>query len=235
MITKLQWQGQVVWLKTYSRSQRRIRLYFLDHVARMLDVPALRPPPHPGGHAACEIEARRIRALASLGVHVPPLLAEGKGALVLDDIGVTLPDRLAQSDAAQRQHWIAAAAVALAAVHAAGGYIGQPFARNLTIDAHDRIGFIDFEEDSLEAMTLVNAQVRDWLVFAAGMSRYLPNPETELSAALMVALREVNVAVVDGVMHSAARLAPVQWLTSHLGRRARRMADAIAALRRVQR
>lgn len=231
MVIQLNLQGRQAWLKSYGRDGRRGRLYALDLAARRPGIPALRPPPHPGGAVACAIERRRLSELAALQVRVPEVLGDSGRALVLSDIGVTLASRLRQSDAATRGQLVHAAAQALADVHARGGCIGQPLARNITVDEAGRIGFIDFEEDPREVMALEQAQVRDWLVFAAGVSRYFDAPERELAAILAEVLHQAAPVVRDGVGQAGERLGIVARIASRLGERARRIAGAIHALR----
>lgn len=231
MVIQLNLQGRRVWLKSYGRGGRRARLYALDLAARRLGIPALRPPPHPGGSAACAIERRRLSELRAMRVRVPDVLGGNGRALLLSDIGETLASRLRQADAGTRVELVRAAARALAAVHARGGCIGQPLARNITVDGAGRIGFIDFEEDPREVMALEQAQVRDWLVFAAGVSRYFDAPEHELAVILAEVLGEAAPMVRAEVGQASGRLSMVARIASRLGERARRIAGAIHALR----
>lgn len=231
MVTQLSLQGRRAWLKSYGRDNRRVRLRMLDLAARRLGVPALRPPPHPGGGAACAIERRRLSELAALQVRVPEVLGESGQTLLLSDIGETLASRLRGAGPEARTRLVEAAARALASVHARGGCIGQPLARNITVDDAGRIGFIDFEEDPRDVMALEQAQVRDWLVFAAGVSRYFDAPEHELAGILAGALRDADPAVRAGVGQAGERLGIVARIANRLGERARRIAGAILALR----
>ncbi|MFK3649992.1 phosphotransferase [Lysobacter enzymogenes] len=233
MVTRLNLQGRTAWLKSYGGGSRRLRLRALDLTARRLGVPSLRPPPHRVGAAARQTEQRRLRELAAVDVRVPRILGEGDTYLLLSDIGETLSARLRRSSPQQAYRLVTQAAHTLAQVHARGGYIGQPLARNLTVDAHGRIGFIDFEEDPAEVMSVQQAQIRDWLIFAAGASRYFRDPDQELSAIIAESLRGGAEEVRRGVGDAADRLGFVQSLSRWLGRRARGLGGAVQALRRA--
>ncbi|MBS7457632.1 serine/threonine protein phosphatase [Coralloluteibacterium stylophorae] len=220
--------GRPVWIKHYGSDARGARLRMLDWAARRLGVAALRPPPHHLADEALEVERARLGALAALGVRVPEVVGEGRGFLVLSDLGDTLSSRLRTGTHDGGAGLVARAAAAVADVHARGGYLGQPLARNLAVDAADRIGFLDFEEDPREVMSLRDAQVRDWLLFASGTVRYLP--EGALAGGVAATLGEEDAAVRDGVRESVARLSFLGAATRRLGARARGLGGAVAAL-----
>jgi len=235
MVRQFLWMGRAAWLKTAEGGGRRLRLYLLDLACRRLGVPALRPPPHLGGQASLVIEQRRLHQLAAQQVRVPQVLEASGHALILSDIGVTLASRLRPAQADERARLVAAAAQAILCVHVAGGYLGQPFARNIMLDAQGEIGFIDFEEDPLQVMELTQAQVRDWLIFAAGVSRYFPQTGLELANILATALASVAPEVREQLAIAAQRLAPVAAISARLGARARRISGAITALQAATR
>ena len=54
---------------------------------------------------------------------------------------------------------------AIAAVHARGAYLSQAFARNLMHCPDGVIGFIDFEDDPGETLSIAECQARDWLSY----------------------------------------------------------------------
>lgn len=223
--------GRKAWLKVYAEGERRFKLDFLDLAARQLGVPALRPPPHRGGEHACATEKRRLEELAACGARVPEVLGHGPRTLLIGDIGVSLKTRLHETDAAGRTELIERAAQTLGRLHGNGGYIGQPFARNLTVTEDGQIGFLDLEEDPRESMPLTQAQVRDWLIFAAGVSRYFADPAVGLGDALRSAIRQASPEVREELARSVQRLAIVERIAWKLGERARRIAGALAGLR----
>lgn len=230
-IHSMHFNGERAWDKRYEGRSRRWRLRALDLVVRALDVSALRPPPHRTGAAACAIEKRRLTELAATGVLVPRVLQTGTERLLLSDMGQTLAHRLRTSNATEAGRWFSEAAWAIAKVHRQDAYLGQPLARNLTVDAHGNIGFLDFEEDPVEVMTRTDAQVRDWLLFAAGTARHLPHDERELGELLRPVLASAHQDVRENLRSSVKRLGFLAWL-AHLKRsRAAGIGKAIRMLK----
>ena len=177
------------WLKRYQGGARRWRLALLNGVVRLLRVPALQASPPRAGDDLRQLEQRRLEALAAKGVHVPTILRSGPGELLLSDLGPTLAARLLAGDTAERLRLLGETALAIAAVHRRQVCLGQPLGRNITVDDAGRIGFLDFEDDPLEVMTLAQAQCRDWLFLAAGSLRHARSvPTAELSRALSLGL-----------------------------------------------
>ena len=224
--------GRDAWLKAYEGGDtRRLSLGILDAIARGLDIDALRPPPHPGGGEAKRIEARRIAELDAQGVRVPRVLGEGASTLLLSDLGTTLAARLreADGDAARIDALTAQAIDAVAQAHARGAYFGQLVPRNITLDDAGCVGFIDFEEDPLEVMSLPQAQARDWLLFAFGMAKYYDGRTDALADMLSVVLQRA-----PEVAAHAGRVGRLQGLArqlSRLGRSARHVAHSILVVR----
>lgn len=225
--------GRPVWVKRYAGSSRVARLRALDWVARGIGVAALRPPPHHAGADARRTERRRLDALAAAGVNVPQVLGEGGDFLVLSDLGQTLPARLRAAPEVGARSLVARAADALAEAHRADAYLGQPVARNLTLDAQGRIGFLDFEEDPRQVMSLHDAQARDWLLFASGMVRHVPGGADGLAESVGRALGRASAPVRARVGDAAERLGFVDTATRWLGRRAQGLGAAVRGLQRA--
>ena len=223
--------GQPAWDKRYGSRTRQWRLNALDLTVRALGVTALRPPPRWVGEAACEAEARRLDELASIGVHVPSVLDAGSQRLVLSDMGQTLAHRLRTSDAKESALWFSRAALDIADVHQKHSYLGQPVARNLTVNVDRQIGFLDFEEDPAEVMTLTDAQERDWLVFAAGSVRHLTQHGRELCELISLVLAKAQDGVRLGLRSSVQRLGFLAWLSRWGGSRASGIGKAIQTLK----
>ncbi|KLI99792.1 hypothetical protein [Luteimonas sp. FCS-9] len=221
--------GREAWLKAYEAGDsRKLTLGMLDAIARGLEINALRPPPHPGGGQAKEIEARRLVELEALGVHVPRVLGEGASTLLLSDIGTTMAARLraAGGDADAIDALTRQVIDAIADAHARGAYFGQMVPRNITIDDDGRVGFIDFEEDPLEVMSLPQAQARDWLLFAFGIAKYYDGRTDALADMLAPALRGEP----DEVARQAGQVGRLRGLARRmqwLGRSARHIAHSI--------
>ncbi len=163
-----------VWLKKAGPRHGRLRYHLLAVCARTLRLDVLTPVPNPGGEAAIAIEARRLAELGSTGLRVPTVLAQQAEGLLLSDLGQSgrastmLQERLEQAatngPAALLAVWREGLA-AIAAVHACGAYLSQAFARNLVQCPDGVIGYIDFEDDPGETLTLAECQARDWLSY----------------------------------------------------------------------
>lgn len=220
------------WLKRYEAGPRRLRLWLLNRVVAWLRVPSLRAAPARCGDAARQLEQRRLVELAEREVRVPQVLQSGESELLLADLGPTLAARLRGAGQPRRLQLLAQAAEAIAATHARGACLGQPLARNITVDDAGRVGFLDFEEDPLEVMTLGQAQCRDWLLFAAGSVRHAGDASiADLAGALAVGLIQARPEVRVELADALHRLRPVGRLSAMLGKRARGIHLAIEALR----
>ncbi len=220
-----------LWVKRFTGGARRWRLAALNSVVKMLRLPALQAPPGRSGQAVKAIEKRRLSELHAGGVRVPEVIAEGPNELLLSDLGPTLAVRLRKASDRQALALLQASVDAIAAAHRTGCYLGQPQARNIAVDEQGRVGFLDFEEDPAEVMSVPLAQCRDWLLFASGTVRHLPVSEREFAAALRVGIGDADPQVLDALRDSLARLGPVRAIASKLGRRARGLSAAIDALR----
>ncbi|MFT3762783.1 MAG: serine/threonine protein phosphatase [Pseudoxanthomonas sp.] len=228
MVESITFQGRRAWLKQYGTHHRGGALRLLDGVADWLDAAALKPPPHHSGARAKQTEMRRLGELRAQGVHVPEVLGDGKATLILSDNGPSLGACMgeAANDPVRLDMLTASAADAIRRGHRDGAYFGQPVPRNMTFDG-ERIGFIDFEEDPLEVMTLEQAQARDWLLFAHGASkRYADRPQA-LAGLLHEQLSGEAEEVVAHANHVATRLGRITRMGRHLGRYARLTAQAV--------
>lgn len=102
MVEPIVIEGQRAWLKQYGKGSRAMALGLLNFVARRFHLDALRPPPHRGGDAARETEARRLGELQAQGVNVPDVLGTGHAALVIGDNGSSFNTCLREADEAGR-------------------------------------------------------------------------------------------------------------------------------------
>ncbi|UYC11156.1 serine/threonine protein phosphatase [Xanthomonas sp. CFBP 8445] len=223
--------GQRVWLKQYGMQSRRLALAALRLVARCLHLHPLRPPPHHGGERARQVEARRLAELRGQAVHVPDVLGGGHAALVISDNGQSLAHCLRQAQHAPRRldALVAAAVAAIAAAHRRGAYLGQPLPRNMTYDGAC-VGFLDFEEDPLEVMTLEQAQARDWLLFGYGVAKYYDTRPQALAGLMRAALCDARAPVRDQTHQVTTRLQRLARAAARCGRSARALAHAILVL-----
>jgi tRNA A-37 threonylcarbamoyl transferase component Bud32 len=231
MVEPITLAGQRAWLKRYGRHRRGTALLALDRLATRLDIAALRPPPHYAGEQAKQTEARRLSELREQGVHVPAVLGQGEASLILSHQGDSLSAcmRMAANDPVRLDAITSAAADAIARSHRAGAYFGQPLPRNMTYH-QGRLGFIDFEEDPLEVMTLEQAQARDWLMFSYGTAKYYDQRPQAFADVLRRSLGQEPRAVTAHAHHVAGKLQALARMSRHLGKSARTLAHAILVM-----
>ncbi len=233
MTRKIIVNGKTVWCKTYDKSSgaRRAITPLWNRLPRRLGVRALYSPPRPHGDGARRLEQRRIGELRRRGVRVPEVIGEGDRLLLLSDLGPSLSSRLKQAANHDEVDDLVHRGVAsIVDVHRREAYLGQAVARNI-IMTDGGAGFIDFEEDPLEVMTLGEAQARDWLLFSSSVARYYEGRVGTLATMLGQALPEVGGEVVETVDHAARRLGFLERWTRMLGSRARALGVAVASLR----
>ncbi len=132
--------------------------------AQILDAPVLLPVQANGGARAQTVELRRLRELRTAGVAVPSVLRVDDDGIVMQFLGDQALVEQFKLDAATGLAAWRRGLDAIADVHARGQYLSQAFARNM-LEHDGRIWFIDFEDDPLEALSLVQAQARDWLAY----------------------------------------------------------------------
>jgi tRNA A-37 threonylcarbamoyl transferase component Bud32 len=171
---RITFDGRPAWRKSYGPPRRLLRMLLLRWVARALRLTPLLPPPAPlTGSSACATERAAIEHLHAIGVCAPDVLAASETELVLSDLGQTLSARCkAESDPARREDWIRRGFEAIGDLHRRDGHVSQAFARNLVCSG-DAIGFIDLEENPLEAMPLPAAQARDLLLYVSSTARFI--------------------------------------------------------------
>lgn len=236
--------GEQLWLKKAGPPHHHSRYRLMGALARLLRLPLLTPVPNHGGPQAIATEARRLRELAALGIHVPELLAVQPDALLLRHLGV--PGQPTPSLANEMRDAVPAGAgavlglwqqglAAIAQVHAGGNCLSQAFARNLVRCADGQVGFIDFEDDPASVLPLALCQARDALCFAHSSALALHEAAALAAARPMWAtwLARGSPDMREAVAASAARLAWLRHLPAsrRLGRdlqRARAAHDLLA-------
>ena len=226
MVEPIVIEGQRAWLKQYGESSRAVALGLLNFVANRFQLDALRPPPHRGGDAARETEARRLAELQAQGVNVPHVIGSGHASQGLGDTASSFNTCLRQAADAGPEALVSAAMEAIVAAHAKGAYFGQPLPRNLTWDGR-AIGFIDFEEDPLEVMDLAQAQARDWLMFGYGVAKYYEHRPEQLQALMAAAMDGEDAPVLAHAHEVSGRLQRLARYSMKMGRSARALAHAI--------
>lgn len=165
------WPGRV-WLKR-ARPKRSALLYgLLNNVAAGLRLPWLKASSSAiGGMQSSAVELRRLQELAQAGIRVPRVLAHTEGAILMQDavVGAGQSESLQHRIESHFANGQPEAALdfwqqglyALSQVHHKGQYLSQAFSRNMVISTVGEIGFVDFEDDPLEVMDLLDCKVRD--------------------------------------------------------------------------
>ncbi|MEO8858084.1 MAG: hypothetical protein ABI343_13965, partial [Burkholderiaceae bacterium] len=161
-----------------------------------------------GGPRSQEIELTRLRALHSCSLPVPEVLHVAPDYFVMRYLGATdLALRLREQGPQAFDLWLEAMEQLLL-VHSRGQYLSQCFARNVIV-SNSFEGFIDFEDDPLEVMGLVEAQARDWLIYLQSTLWNLAADPPRLDEALRSVLERESAPVQAVLRHAAGRLS---WL-----------------------
>lgn len=222
-IQSVQWQGQPAWLKLSMPQPPAWRYHLLAGLARLLRMPAGQPVRPQGGTLGIHIEIDRLIALAAAGLRVPRLLDHADHWLLISDLGHVTLESLLRNAVGETQlaHWQRGADYILQ-THRAGQYLSQAFARNLVWSPDDGIGAIDFEEDPIGAMPLIEVQIRDWLPYLFSTAILFKDRLPALCDAIHAALAQEDMAVRDGVisaMHRIAWIRVLQCLPRRMQRR----------------
>lgn len=212
-IRQVEWQGQPAWLKLSVPQPPAWRYQLLAGVARLLQHPAMQPVRPQGGEAGIRNEAVRLAALSLAGLRVPAVLERGADWLLISDIGHTTLEILIRHAAPdERMVWWQRGADYIAQAHHAGQYLSQAFSRNMVWSPEQGLGAIDFEDDPISAMTLAQAQIRDWLPYVFSTAIYFEDRLPELCTAIEVILAKEDPAVSAGVQAALHRTGWLRWL-----------------------
>jgi tRNA A-37 threonylcarbamoyl transferase component Bud32 len=205
-----------VWLKKAGPRHGKWGYRVMAAVARMARLDIIKPVPNPGGEAAIATEARRLKQLAAAGLRVPTVLAQQPDGLLISDLGesgratVVLQERLDQAAAAGPAALLAVwreGLAAIAAVHVRGQHLSQAFDRNLVQCPDGVIGYIDFEDDPAEVMTLAECQARDWLSYLHSTAMMLEAAAPQAAGQHWhAALATVNEEVRERIANAARRM-----------------------------
>lgn len=216
MVRKLKVAQDNAWLKLYGPTGR-LRGWLnaaWNLLTQCLGIAVLRSPRRYAGADAKSVERRRLAELKSHGARVPTVIGEGKDTLLLTDLGSTFASQLRQChDNERRDAMVSRVANALAEVHGRGAYLGQAFPRNITLRG-DEVGFIDFEDDPGDIMSVTEAQARDWVMFSAGVAKFYRQRPEALARILNHAARHEEHEVRELVAGTARRLGFLEsrWL-----------------------
>lgn len=221
-IAPVLWRGQAAWLKLAVPQPPAWRYQLLGATAKALGQPVMQPVRPHGGSAGLQVEARRIRALGEARLRAPAILDEGDAWLLLSDLGqLTLESMIRHASADDRLMWWQRGADYILQAHRAGQYLSQAFARNFVWSEEAGLGALDFEDDALVAMSLADAQVRDWLPYLFSSVLYFEDRLPVLCAALCDHLQHENPAVRAGLataLRRTAWLRAARWLPARMQR-----------------
>jgi tRNA A-37 threonylcarbamoyl transferase component Bud32 len=202
--------GRVV-VKRQRPPRSAWRARAVNVLARLFGLRLLQAVPAHGGAKGQAIEVERLRALAAAGVRVPAVLHVDPGFIVIAHLdGTNLVELIERGSAAGFESWQQGAA-ALADLHGRGGYLSHAFARNF-IATDGGLAMFDFEDDPLEAMTLDEAQARDWLAYLHSTVWLLRRDACEIAAAVTAQLARERSGVRDLVTAAGRRLALLRHL-----------------------
>lgn len=180
----------------------------LNTFAWMAGVPYLKAVPVHGGARSQAIEIARLLALRQAGLAVPEVHHVAADYFVMSYLGSNDLARALREQGSDAFGLWMAAMQHLLQVHASGQYLSQCFARNIIVSGTFR-GMIDFEDDPLEVMSLVQAQARDWLIFLQSSLYNLGLEPERLDTALRDVLDQELPQVRHVLSHAARRLS---WL-----------------------
>ncbi|MBI0158548.1 MULTISPECIES: hypothetical protein [unclassified Snodgrassella] len=168
--------GEKVWVRQAGARNSAWRYHLLKIAQKISGIHMLQPVPNLGGIPALQTEASRLRALASAGVRVPAILAQQPDALMISHIGDHNLEKEWKHCKHQPELLLQRWQLGLNAiedVHKRKQYLSETFARNMIYINQDSIGFIDFEDDPLSAMTLPQCHSRDWLCYLHSGARLM--------------------------------------------------------------
>ncbi len=184
----------------------------IELLARLVSLPMLGPVPSHGGERGQAVEVQRLRTLHAAGLPVPDVLHAEPGFFVMRRLdGPSLVQVIERAGAEARPAWQHGMAT-LCAVHARGHALSHAFARNFIVTS-DGMAMIDFEDDPQEAMSLVDAQSRDWLLYLHSTVWQLAHVEAAaLRADLDIALDAESADVRARVRRAGKRLSFLRHL-----------------------
>ncbi|MDX3775186.1 hypothetical protein QE250_13790 [Chromatiaceae bacterium AAb-1] len=201
------WQGQKIWIKQHEATGSRVLAWLTKAVSTVSNNPLYYPVTEP--RLPLKREAQRLQLLKEKGFRVPHVLLSSEEYLVMNDIGPSVKYWLTEAGISplERQRILMAAAAALAGLHQQNRWHGRPALRDLCWDGK-HIGFIDFEEDPHQYLSIDQCMARDVLIFVHGLYRYLP----ESDPAILMAISEYQRLAPGRVWHDALQTAAQMWL-----------------------
>ncbi len=162
---------EAVWVRRADSHNAMWPYYLLGGMTKLLGADALKPVPSLGGVTAIKNESAALKRLAKHNILAPTLLAQTEQALMMSNLSdidnlmeALLKAQRSNNNELLLKYW-EQGAIAITEVHKKGQYLSQCFARNMMVCPDDKIGFIDFEDEPSEVLTLAQCQTRDWLCY----------------------------------------------------------------------
>lgn len=212
-IEKLKGKSGNYWLKKTAPARGVFRYHALNLFSWVLRLPLLKAVPQPGGELAIANELQRLTALKDAGVLVPEVLAHDKNWLLIEDIGQSIVKVMKQPDTPQleRQVLFQQCLDAIKTLHHNKQYLSQGFVRNMLLsETTQQVAFIDFEDDPLEVMSLVEAQARDLLLLVNSTARFFINDQVFFQQAIQSFLQNHDKGMIKALKQTCHRM---QWIT----------------------
>ena len=160
--------GEVVWVRQAGARNSMWRYRLLKIAQQITGITMLQPVPNLGGVSSLRTEVQRLHALSQAGICVPKVLAQQTTATMISNIGEKNLEAewwaCRKEKQTLLQRWLLGLN-AIAQVHQQQQYLSECFARNMIFINDKQIGFIDFEDDPLTAMTLPHCHARDLLCY----------------------------------------------------------------------
>ncbi len=167
--------NEKVWVRRADPHHAMWPYYILGAVAKLLRADALKPVPSLGGVDAIKNEAHKLQTLKEHNILAPTLLAQNEQALMMSNISDESDLMKALLKAKQENDnekvfslWCLGVS-AIAEVHNKNQHLNQCFARNMMLCSNETtgytIGFIDFEDNPAQYLSLEECQIRDWLCY----------------------------------------------------------------------
>ncbi|OOG37984.1 hypothetical protein [Polaromonas sp. A23] len=145
----------------------------LSLLASLTGLSLVKPAPAPGGTDGQAIEVGRLVALRAAGLLAPQVLHVDPEFFVMEFLAGPNMAQAMEDEPAQALLLWQQGLQALLALHAQGQYLSQAFARNFILSPQG-VAAIDFEDDPVQAMPLLHAQARDWLLYLQSTVWLLP-------------------------------------------------------------
>ncbi len=212
-IEKIKTENGIYWLKKSAPARGIFRYYALNIFSFILRTPLLKAVPQKGGQIALDTEVKRITSLTKNGVRVPKIIAQNKGWVLLENLGESIIDQMKakRSDTQLVRSLFKTCLNGIKKLHLNEQYMSQGFVRNiLKLKESEEVGFIDFEDDPLDVLSLEQAQARDLLLFINSTARFFVDDQEFFNQQIQGFLQGHNQQVIDNIINTNRKL---MWIT----------------------